>query len=349
MKTEQFDMVIEKVLKYLSEDCVCNPERYVKSGEEFEPCVKDATEYALSETGVEAHIDYTPGGHGFPDIVLECPDNTKYGIEVKSSSSSGNTWRINGNSVLGSTRVAGINKTVVVFGKVRGKNSIFRAKEYEKCISNVVVTHSPRYLIDLDITDGESFFDKSNLSYQLISEAEQPIKLITDYFLSIGQTAWWLAESTPAAIRMFGKLSKIEQAKLMGYAFSHYPEIFSDRSTKFYRYTTWLASQKSIIDPALRDKFTAGGRVNIELEKVVYEKVPRIFMNLYMFRKYVLIELKDADLSVLESDWGIIPDKSYNNRVKQWIDLVAEEINEEKLEGVHKKQMVEDILLDKLD
>ena len=96
-------------------------------------------------------------------------------------------------------------------------------------------------------------------------------------------------------------------------------------------------------------KFTAGGRVNIELQNVVYEKVPRIFMNLHMFRKYVLIELKDGDLSVLESDWGIIPDKRYNNRVKQWIDLVAEEINEEKLEGVHKKQIVEDILLDKLD
>src|SRR5699024_1559523 len=124
------------------------------------------------------------------------------------SSGTGNTWKINGNSVLGSTRVPGIRKNVIVFGKVRGENSIFRAKEYDKCIANVVVTHSPRYLIDLDIEEGESFFDKSNMSYAEISQSEQPIKLITDYFLSIGQKAWWLAESTPAAIQMFAKLPK---------------------------------------------------------------------------------------------------------------------------------------------
>ena len=135
---------------------------------------------------------------------------------------------------------------MIVFGKVRGADSLFRAKEYEKCISNVVVTHSPRYLIDLDIDDGNSFFDRANLSYNDISESDQPIKMITDYFLSIGQTAWWLAESTPAAIQMFGNLPVVQKGQLMGHAFVYFPEIFSNSGVKFYRYMSWLASENSI-------------------------------------------------------------------------------------------------------
>ena len=99
---------------------------------------------------------------------------------------------------------------------------------------------------------------------------DQPIKLITDYFLSIGQKAWWLADSTPAAIQMFGKLPKVEQNKLMGYAFAHFAEIFSNSGTKFYRYMSWLASENSIIDPALRDRFTAGGDVYKRQDKYYY-------------------------------------------------------------------------------
>mgnify|MGYP000186376810 CR=1 FL=1 len=346
MTTNQFDLLIEKVLDFLSSDCQQNPERYRKSGEDFEPCVKDAVVYAIDVLSLEATVDYTPGGHGFPDIVIEGGDGSKYGIEVKSSSGTGNTWRINGNSVLGSTRVPGIQKNVIVFGKVRGENSIFRAKEYDKSIANVVVTHSPRYLIDLDVEEGQSFFDKSNLSYAEISQSEQPIKLITDYFHSIGQQAWWLADSTPAAIQMFGKLPKSEQNKLMGYAFAHFAEIFSNSGTKFYRYMSWLATENSIIDPALRDRFTAGGKADITLSYVVYEKLPRIFTNLHEYRKYVLNELENADLQVLEEDWGIVPSPDFQERIEQWLTLTTAAIPDTGLEHVRKRQMLEDILLD---
>ncbi len=346
MTEHQFNSLIDKVLEYLAADCQQHPERYRKSGEDFEPWVKEAVDYAIDALSLDASVDYTPGGHGFPDIVIEGNDGNKYGIEVKSSSGTGNTWKINGNSVLGSTRVPGILKNVIVFGKVRGENSIFRAKEYDKCIANVVVTHSPRYLIDLDVEDGESFFDKSNMSYAEISQSDQPIKLITDYFLSIGQKAWWLADSTPAAIQMFGKLPKVDQNKLMGYAFAHFAEIFSNSGTKFYRYMSWLASENSIIDPALRDRFTAGGKADVELSTVIYEKLPRIFKNLHEYRKYVLMELENADLQVLEDDWGIVPSTEYQGRIEQWLTLTAAVIPDKDLEHVRKRQMLEDILLD---
>lgn len=346
MTEYQFDLLIDKVLEGLAMDCQQHPERYKKSGEDFEPCVKDAVDFAIDQLSIDAYVDYTPGGHGFPDIVIEDHNGNKYGIEVKSSSGTGNTWRINGNSVLGSTRVPGIKKNVIVFGKVRGENSLFRAKEYDKCIANVVVTHSPRYLIDLDIEDGKSFFDQSKLSYEEISQSAQPIKLITDYFLSKGQKAWWLADSTPAAIQMFGKLPKGEQNRLIGYAFAHFTEVFSNSGTKFYRYMSWLASEKSIVDPALRDRFTAGGKADVELSAVKYERLPRIFTNLHQNRKYVLMELENADLQVLEDDWGIAPHTEYQGRIAQWLTLAVAEIADKELEHVNKRQMLEDILFD---
>lgn len=154
MTLSEFDNVIEFVISFLEQDCIINPESYRKSGEDFEPCVKRAVDFALEELGLPDEVDYTPGGHGFPDIVIVGADGNKYGIEVKSSSSAGRSWRINGNSILGSTRVPGIRKNMIVFGKVRGADSLFRAKEYEKCISNVVVTHSPRYEVQNALSIG---------------------------------------------------------------------------------------------------------------------------------------------------------------------------------------------------
>lgn len=349
MTLSEFDNVIELVISFLEQDCIINPESYRKSGEDFEPCVKRAVDFALEELGLPDEVDYTPGGHGFPDIVIVGADGNKYGIEVKSSSSAGRSWRINGNSILGSTRVPGIRKNMIVFGKVRGADSLFRAKEYEKCISNVVVTHSPRYLIDLDIDDGNSFFDRANLSYNDISESDQPIKMITDYFLSIGQTAWWLAESTPAAIQMFGNLPVVQKGQLMGHAFVYFPEIFSNSGVKFYRYMSWLASENSIVDPALRDRFTAGGRADVSLEHVIYEKLPRIFTNLHNYRKYVIDEIRNADSDKLNDAWNQIPDTDLNDRIRQWAIVVAALIPDEGMEHLHKEQMLIDIVTDPIE
>ena len=222
MTQEYFHKVIERVLEILGEDCKRNPDCYRKSGEEFEPLVVQAVKRAIYDEVVAVRVDYIPGGHRFPDIVLVDENGAKFGIEVKSSTGRGRSWKINGNSVMGTTKVSGLIENVIVFGKLHGENSEFRAKNYEQSISSVGVTHSPRFLIDMELPEGESFFDKSGITYAQLDSSDNPIKRITDYFLSIGQKAWWLAESTPATIRMFSDLSRYEQDHLMGYAFVQY-------------------------------------------------------------------------------------------------------------------------------
>lgn len=345
MIESEFDALIDKLLGFLSDDCRKRPERYIKGGVDFEPTVKEAAEYAIGVLGLEARVDYEPGSHSFPDIVVHVADGSKYGIEVKSLSGTGDSWKINGNSVLGSTRVPGISKSFVLLGKMRGEKSLFRMREYEKSISNVVVTHSPRYLLDLDVKPGESFFDKSNLSYDEITASKEPIKLITDYFSSIGQKAWWLVESTPATILMFNDLAKRQRQALIGYGLAHYKEIFSKSNHKFYRYMAWLVSEKGVVDPSLRDRFTAGGKTTIELRGSTYRRMPHIFKTVHKYRNEVLRELENADLETLQKDWGTVPGKTFKDRIEQWVENVSSATQTE-IDIDDVKRIISEILLD---
>ena len=107
MTPELFAEFVEKVRQYLETLTNTNPTVIAtcKSGEDFEVCVRDAVEAVLMRQGIHAEIQYEQGSHTFPDIVLVFDNGDKYGIEVKSStSSSSKNWKINGNSVLGSTK-----------------------------------------------------------------------------------------------------------------------------------------------------------------------------------------------------------------------------------------------------
>ena len=322
MTPELFSEFVEKVRQYLEALSNTNPAVIAacKSGEDFEVCVRDATAAVLAQERIHAEIQYEQGSHVFPDIVLVFANGDKYGIEVKSSTGTSRSWKINGNSVLGSTKEAVID-TYVMFGKTTTGYQAIRCKRYEDCVADVAVTHSPRYRIDMDLAPGTTFFDKSGLSYQQISSAEKPIELITDYFRSQGQHAWWLAESTPAAIRMFSNLSAEEKKSLVGYCFAHFPEVFSSGTTKFSRCAMWLAAEHSIVSSSLRDNFSAGGKI----EYGQFGKISRIYNTLEECREYVLKALEDATVEELYADWGLDYQDSYADfdKVIDWMQVAA--------------------------
>lgn len=107
MGCTDFHGFVEKVCQALEAVSASDPHRIAacKSGEDFEVCVVEAVHTSLDDLGLTATVHYTPGGHAFPDIVIEFSGGEKYGIEVKSSTSAtSKAWKINGNSVLGSTK-----------------------------------------------------------------------------------------------------------------------------------------------------------------------------------------------------------------------------------------------------
>ena len=91
----------------------------------------------------------------FPDII----SNNYFGVEVKSTEK--NTWTSTGSSIVESLRDDDIKKVFLLFGILSKKNIDFRCKPYEKCLSDIHVTHSPRYNINMDLSDDdETIFDK---------------------------------------------------------------------------------------------------------------------------------------------------------------------------------------------
>ena len=96
--TINFCRFVENVCQVLKDISDANPYRIsnCKNGEDFEACVVDAVHITLEKENIAATVHYTPGGHAFPDIVIEFPSGDRYGIEVKSSSSStSKSWKIN--------------------------------------------------------------------------------------------------------------------------------------------------------------------------------------------------------------------------------------------------------------
>lgn len=323
MTSTEFGNIVAHICQFLKYQSEINPKWIAacKTGEDFERCVVYATEATLSNLRIPASVIYTPGSHVFPDIVVEFSHGEKYGIEVKSSNSStSKNWKINGNSVLGSTKKDVID-TYIIFGKTAIGNQGFRYKRYEDAISNVAVTHSPRYTIDMDISSEDTFFAKSGLEYRQISDSTDPIGLITSYFKSQGQKAWWLAESTPAAVRVFSDLTREEQLTLLGYCFAHFPEVFSSSTSKFSRCAMWLVTEHSVVSSSLRDNFSAGGKY----EYLPFGRIPRIYKTLEDCRKYVLQALDEATVEELYEDWGWEYRASYVdfNKVYDWIQAAS--------------------------
>ena len=319
-----------------------------KSGEDFERCVCTAVEQVLEAQGVVARLFYSAGGHKFPDLVLEFDDGNRYGIEVKSSSSTrGKGWKINGNSILGSTKEE-VLATYLLFGKTAAGHQGFRWKLYEDCVASVAVTHSPRYMIDMDLAAGETFFDKSNLSYRELSEGEHPIEKITAYFRGQGQQAWWLAESTPAALRMLAELPHEEQSELLGYCFAHFPEVFSASSKKFSRCAMWMVSERSVVCPSLRDSFTAGGKVTVQAGGERFEQMPHIFENLHLCRQAVLAALDNAATEELQENWGatVQPGEQLADKVAAWCTACGRQLNACSVGGYEPEGLLRSILED---
>jgi hypothetical protein len=101
------------------------------------------------------------------------------GVEVKTTKQ--NHWTTTGNSVLESTRVDGIERIFMLFGKMVNPVE-FKCRPYEDCLSDVVVTHSPRYLINMNLQAGQTIFDKLDIPYDTLRNNPNPLKPITDYY-----------------------------------------------------------------------------------------------------------------------------------------------------------------------
>lgn len=271
-------------------------------GNKLEGEVYDVMCSCAQNTPFEGTIELV-SGQKFPDIIA----NNYFGVEVKSTKQ--NHWKTTENSVLESTRVEEIQRIYMLFGKIHNPIE-FKWRLYQNCLYDVLVTHSPRFAIDMDLKIGNTIFDKVGIDYDTIRQSANPIKPFKEYYrnkLTEGQELWWLdnEEYKPDSIvfRIWNSLTKVEkdEFKIKGYAY--FPEILGNKQAKFDKFTLWLSVKQRVICPNVRDMFTAGGKGNLILKGKKLNDLPKALMKFIQNIDKITEEFAGTDIEKLNDIW----------------------------------------------
>lgn len=254
------------------------------SGEKLEPIVFDAMRDCAIGTSFEGTLKLT-AKYKFPDIIAA----KLYGVEVKSTIK--DHWTSTGSSILESTRIEGVERIYLTFGKLSHKVE-FISRPYEECLSGIVVTHMPRYTIDMKLHSDQTIFHKIGIPYDTLRQNKNPVEPVKKYFkehLLEGESLWWLTDS-PAVIKMWNCLSSKERDNLIAYGLTKFIEIFKGDYNNF---TLWLAQEQSILCPNVRDQFSASGQGKLPITQAG-EKLhfPQVFIRVHKYAKKILEYLK---------------------------------------------------------
>lgn len=141
---------------YLNEKAAAIPGTYCDcKSKELENVVVNVMKELCGRTPFRAEEIRLVSAQYFPDIIAE----KYYGVEVKSTKE--NHWTSTGSSIVESTRDKNVENIYMLFGKLGGKTAEFKCRPYEDCLSDIAVTHSPRYLINMELTKEQTIFSNS--------------------------------------------------------------------------------------------------------------------------------------------------------------------------------------------
>lgn len=315
----EFELLMNNTDRLLNEDALNRPEYYAtRGGSPLEDDVKAALEESAKGTSFENTIEKV-SGQKFSDIVAA----KFYGVEVKSTKE--NHWTSTGSSILETTRLSDVERIYMTFGKLGGNPIEFLSKPYEQCLYGIAVTHMPRYLIDMRLGDGETIFDKIGIAYDDLRQMDNPIAPVSKYYrskLKPGESLWWASDSADetvsATIKLWKNVSADEKCKYTIYGCVNFPEIFSG---DYDRYALWLTSQ-GVVDPHIRDQFSAGGKELMTMPDGSQIKFPGIYRrvknNILDFIE--LIALKDYPVPF---EVPPIRGTALKQKLIVWIDAVS--------------------------
>lgn len=293
-------------------------------------------------------------GHSFPDIMA----GKYYGVEVKSTKD--DKWTSVGSSIVESTRDQYVEDIYMMFGKLGGNVPEFKFRPYQDCLSNIAVTHSPRYMIDMEIREKreQTIFEKINMSYQAFHRSSDKIEVVRDYYINQGrkegkqEMPWWVgrktietnSDSEIPSIRLLNNCSPEEVKELKAEMSILFPQvILGDYSEA----ALWLCTHRYLLSLNLRDLFSAGGQwkvLNGELLDIPYPAVLGKLMEIMPYIKRILS--MNTELEYQEFNSLIYKN---NNKLKVWIDQAESYFNKCSYEVNHKQIRFADLNVDVRD
>jgi hypothetical protein len=281
---------------------------------DFELAVLNAMIRNARGTAFEGEIAQTEERE-FPDLVVA----DYYGVEVKQTGRA--RFVTSGNSIFETTRHAGVEDIYIMMARTGGGADV-RWRRYEDALTDVVITHSPRYAISLE-DDAVPVFERMGIDYETfrVSSQEEMMERVRCLYRQpdrIGRQLWWLSTEIDRPVyRLWRSCSETERDGLAAEMMFWCPESFGASNLKFQSATIYALS-KGILIPNIRDAFSAGGQVEIG-----DETYPQIFGKATELLDRIARSNQDADTEALAVFWdGPVPGQ-VAARWDTWVGAVA--------------------------
>ncbi len=324
LQYEQFGQLVTGACEIMNEKAQVDPSFYRSNeGRRMEGLVCEELAELAVGTIFEGTVRLVQSTRSFPDILI----GDSFGVEVKTSRSG---WRSLGSSIMESTRIQGVDHIAMFFGKMGPGDVEFNVRPYEHCLSDIGVTHSPRYDIDMTLEEGDTIFERMEISYDDFRNHPEPVEILKSYYrplLSEGQTLWWMGNdevAAPPVLTMWNALESDDEDYFTAMGFALFPELIAgDSRTKYTRMVFWLVTNHGVINHALRDKYSGGGRKDFTVNGREYQGRPKVMYVLNSKKEFVRQLILQADPEELREHWEEAYIHEGDERLRQWINLVA--------------------------
>lgn len=283
-------------------------------------------------------------GHSFPDIKA----TDYYGVEVKSTKE--DKWTSVGSSIVESTRNTTVENIYMLFGKLGSLPPEFRLRPYQDCLKDIAVTHSPRYLIDMELSGKENIFTKMKKPYDAfrLLEEKEKISEVRRYYINKAklegknEMPWWMGETTDVNLSFYNDLPLMKKNEMMLRCYIIFFCMYdSDRQARYKTIALWLCNHYSLLCPNMRDFFSAGGvcEINIDGRRTQYPHiVGEILDKIPHIKK--LLDNPDEDLvKDIVNFWNFNYDE--NNLFDSWLNMLESHFsNNSELKNVPIRKLI---------
>ena len=254
MNSTEFEAILDTAVSRMNAAAKAGATGY-DSAQTFEQTVLAELRVACGDA---AKADPTFHEGAFPDIMVN-----GFGVEVKFTTRG--TWHGTGNSIFEGMRDERAQVIYLVY--CRADLPEIRWKPYEECIKGVRISHSPRYMIDME--SDRLFFEDLGMSHDDFRRMDlrDQMKRVVEHVkqrLKPGERVWWFDEEAshtlPVEIRLYRRLDMETKTRLRAEAALMCPQIFkgSRKRDKYDDAAMYLLTQYGVFAPQTRDLFTAG-------------------------------------------------------------------------------------------
>lgn len=328
MSIDDFHKLMRLLEERLNSDTQkCNSLYKDCEGQKLESVIVDELRTIAAEERLVCKVEQTPK-FSFPDIEID----GIYGVEVKTTNK--DHWTSTGSSIIESTRKPNIIDVYLLFGKLGGERAEFLCKPYGNCLSEIAVTHSPRYRINMTLPNNENILSKMGIQYDNFRKLDdrEKIETVKRYYTHVAngkEMPWWMgsdeSDTVPINLKLYGDVENDRKNEIITTLYILFPEIFD---SNYERVILYLCSNLNIVCKNVRDLFTSGGSISKLGDKQLADKAPQIILQLYNLRYKLLHMLREPPTQLLQdikTYWNIVVE--VDKIEHKWIELAQDALN----------------------